>query len=354
MSWTWKTDRGAGLITTKAVRPQISVVIPTFNRLERLKRVLGALAVQTLDSQLFETIVVSDGSTDGTDEYLDGPTPVPLVHARQDNAGPAAARNHGVGVARARLVLFIDDDVVASPTLLERHVQRHGDSDSTVVVGPMLNAPGYEYSAWVAWEQAMLDKQYRAMRMGAYPATFRQFYTGNASLGRALFEKAGGFDTAFRRAEDVELAFRLDGCGASFVFEEEAVAYHFAERSFDSWLAAAQAYGRNDVLFARDHGQEWLLPTLVAEFQHRNVITRRLVLASLGHRRLGASAAKTLRWLGVATRRAARISRACLSGLYALAYYLGAADEFGDVKVFRSALRHARRDEPAHPGSGST
>src|SRR6185369_12818569 len=100
--------------------PAISVVIPTFNRLPRLQRVLSALAEQTVSASEFEVVVVSDGSTDGTDDYLaKGDTPVPVRHARQDNAGPAAARNHGVRLARGRLILFVDDDVVASPALVE-------------------------------------------------------------------------------------------------------------------------------------------------------------------------------------------------------------------------------------------
>ena len=55
----------------------------------------------------------------------------------------------------------------------------------------------------------MLAKQYEAMDRGVYGATARQFYTGNASVARRHVIAAGGFDTSFRRAEDVELAYRL-------------------------------------------------------------------------------------------------------------------------------------------------
>ena len=58
-------------------------------------------------------IVVSDGSTDGTDEYLaDIETPLNLRFLVQQNSGPAAARNNGFRSARGEDVLFIDDDVV--------------------------------------------------------------------------------------------------------------------------------------------------------------------------------------------------------------------------------------------------
>src|SRR5688572_17288778 len=77
--------------------PTVSVVVPTFNRRNQLHRTLLGLAEQQLPGNCFETIVISDGSTDGTMEYLrGGTTPVPVVAIEQHNAGPAAARNRGV------------------------------------------------------------------------------------------------------------------------------------------------------------------------------------------------------------------------------------------------------------------
>lgn len=332
---------------TEAALPAISVVIPTFNRLERLKRVLEALSQQSLDEHEFEVIAVSDGCTDGTDEYLADTTPVRVVHARQDNAGPGAARNHGIQLARGALILFLDDDVLATPTLVERHLQAHGDSTSTVVIGPMLNAPGFRYSPWVAWEQAMLYKQYEAMRLGVYSASFRQFYTGNASVARALVVKAGGFDTAFRRAEDIELSYRLDQLGATFVFDEKAMAHHLAERSFESWLAAAAAYGRNDVTFARDHGQQWLLPAMAIEFRERSSLTQLLVRLCVTRPRIAAFFTRALMTVCRRKRTIPKVSSAALSGLYGLTYYTAAAKEYGATE-FKSMLFPPNNDHTSN------
>ena len=323
---------------TEAAIPAVSVVIPTFNRLPRLRLVLDAISQQTLDSDLYEVIVVSDGSTDGTDDYLETGAPRAIVHARQDNSGPGAARNHGVTLARGRLVLFIDDDVVATPQLVERHLVAHGESETTVVIGPMLDAPDFPYSPWVAWEQAKLYRQYRAMRLGVYRPTFRQFFTGNASVPRALLNRAGGFDTSFRRAEDIELSFRLDQLGAKFVFDESASAHHLAERSFDSWVAAAEAYGRNDVTFARDHDQQWLMPVMASEFRERSALTQRVVETCLTRPRLAALSARSLRTIGASRWSIPRLSSLALSGLYALTYYRGAAAEYGDPAEFRDKV----------------
>ena len=81
------------------MEPTVSVVIPTYDRLPRLGRVLAGLAAQDLDGS-FEVVVVDDGSTDGTDEYLrSGAPPLPVVASTQENQGPGAARNRGVDLA---------------------------------------------------------------------------------------------------------------------------------------------------------------------------------------------------------------------------------------------------------------
>ena len=345
MSWpqAWK---GGGRVTDDVV-PAISIVVPTFNRLETLRQVLAALSRQTIDPALFEVVVVSDGSSDGTNDYLAGSTPLPIISACQANAGPAAARNRGIELARGRLVLFIDDDVVASPTLVEEHLRTHGDSVNMVVIGPMLNSPDVDYTPWVAWEQAMLYKQYSAMDAGTYKPTFRQFYTGNASVPRDLLVRTGGFDLSLRRAEDVELAYRLSLLGVTFVFNDAATGHHRAERSFESWLAAADAYGHNDVTFSRDHEQRWLLPAMAAEFKQRSIFTQRLVGACLTRPRLASTASKLLRTVGVSTGRLSnvvKVSGFALSGLYGLTYYRAAAEEYGDTAAFRDFLRETHPD----------
>lgn len=322
--------------------PIVSVVIPTYNRVGRLRTVLDALANQTFSTELFEVVVVSDGSTDGTDSYLETfATPYRLVNARQENAGPAAARNRGVAMARGQLVLFVDDDIVPERVLIERHLVAHGESPRRVVIGPMLSDPAFAYQPWIGWEQAMLYKQYDAMRRGRYAPTFRQFYTGNASIRRAFFNDAGGFDPTYRRAEDVELAYRLDALGAEFVFDESAAAYHHAERSYESWLGTATSYGRTDVIFARVNGQDWRMGSMVAEFARRNILTRLLIRTCLGRSRRTGAATRLLRAV-VDAKRLHLLSSPALSALYSLAYYSAAAEEFGDVTSFREVVTGRR------------
>ena len=315
--------------------PLVSVVIPTFNRRERLRTTLDGLARQQHVDGIVEVIVVSDGSTDGTDELLASDAlPLDVIALSQDNSGPAAARNRGVDAARGDLVLFLDDDVVPTDDLVAAHLRFHdAPGDDLVVIGPMKTPTDFPISPWVQWEQDMLYKQYDAMNRGDYGATARQFYTGNASVARRHLEAAGGFDPAFRRAEDVELAYRLADRGLRFAFAPDAVVLHFAERSFDAWLRAAYAYGRNDVVFARDRGQAWLLDAISTEFHQRHALIRRFARVCLPRPWLGRPASEAVSLLARGTGHLGldRVSRPALSAVYNLAYYRGMADELGSA-----------------------
>ena len=111
----------------------VSVVVPTYNRSDRLRRVLVALDRQittTPDGRTFtfEVVVVSDGSTDDTVEVAEKlETSYPLRVMEQENSGPAGARNRGVQATTGRIIVFIDDDVIPAPGCLRAHVSRHDE-----------------------------------------------------------------------------------------------------------------------------------------------------------------------------------------------------------------------------------
>jgi GT2 family glycosyltransferase len=319
----------------QAARLNFSVVIPTYNRVGRLRHVITALERQTYPSDAYEVIIVSDGSIDGTVAYLE--TLRPMMRLRwfqQANRGPAAARNAGIQRAGGEFIVFIDDDVVPEPQLLAEHARSHHEaSQDAVVLGPMLTPAGFAMAPWVRWEQEMLMKGYRALLRGDWPVTARQFYSGNASLRRSHLLAAGGFDEGLRRAEDVELAYRLAGRGLAFVFNMQAVGMHFAERSFRAWLDTAYTYGRNDVIFARDRNQKWLFSAIHQEFRDRHFLIRSLVRLCRGRSRLIWIASSALKLAADAATllRASYIERFAYSGLFNLHYYYGFLTELNHV-----------------------
>lgn len=229
-------------------KPVVSVVIPTYNRRRRLALVLDALATQTFLPERMEVVVVDDGSTDDTTTWL-GRTSFPfqLRPETQGNAGPAAARNRGIERAQGEFVLFLDDDVVPDPGLVEAHLASHRETNGDVVVLGTLSSLDHYKQPWVAWEQVQLEKQYAAMLRGDYAPTFRQFWTGNASVRRARLLEAGLFDTSLKRGEDVELGRRLADAGVGYVFNAQARGLHHAERSLKSFCHAHTSYGEMEV-----------------------------------------------------------------------------------------------------------
>ncbi len=320
--------------------PALSIVVPTYNRWGQLTAVLDGLAAQTVPAEEFEVVVVSDGSSDGTDDHLRaGRSKRPVVFVSQENNGPAAARNTGAAVASGELILFIDDDVVAEPECVAAHLSAHERAnESTVVIGPLLTPERLPLTPWVAWEQRMLYKQYDAMARGDWAPTARQFYTGNASLEREVFARSGGFNPAFRRGEDVELAYRLHTAGVAFAFAFDARAFHHAERTYRSWQSNASAYGRNDVMMWRDGNQDWLLPTVRAEFGRRNPLTKAYTTAGLRFPSLGRLGDRLAERVVLSSERIglSSVGQRVLSAVYNLSYYQGLVDELGGREALRA------------------
>jgi GT2 family glycosyltransferase len=308
---------------------------------------MAGLEAQTIPATDMEVIVVDDGSSDGTAEYLASlTTTFQLIVLRQSNAGPAAARNRAVQHARGEIVLFVDDDVIPAPALVEAHLAAHASAPDAVVIGPMLAPRGLPRPAWVRWEEDRLAEQYRDMEAGRYPCSPRQFYTANASLPRMRLIECGGFDPTFKRAEDVELAYRLRDRGSSFVFAPSAQVVHVPTRAFDSWCATPYLYGRYDVAMFRDKGHE-SFACAATEFHWRNPLIQALARVCVDRPGLSRWTERVLR---VAVRvfdrkPTRRLSEMGLSGIFSIRYWQGAADELGGARPLWTTVERAR---PAH------
>lgn len=316
----------------------ISVVMPSYNRCDRLEKVLQHIAKQAYSAELVEVVVCLDGCSDNSAAMLrrlQADYPMRLVIIEQPQSGPAAARNRAIQAASNEIVLFLDDDVFPVPELFRAHVEHHRQHNDVVIIGPMQPPDNFERPFWVRWEEAMLERQYSAMLAGEWEASSRQFYTGNCSLYRHWLVETGGFDENFKRAEDVELAWRLNMLDLRFHFEPAAVGYHYATRSYQSWETTRYQYGKYDVVMGRDKGYYWVLELAYEDFERRNWLTRQVCKYAVGRPRLYDIVRKGLSWAakGLVLARQEPLSYKVLSMLANILYWQGLQDELAKQPV---------------------
>ena len=193
--------------------PVFSLVIPSKNRAEILIQALTHLESLTYPRSKFEVLVVNDGSTDATKEYLEKlQVGYRLRVFHRPGSGTSATRNFAIKQAQGTHVLFIDDDVFPCPDLLEYHEEAHRGHLRRLVRGPVINIP--------------------KLPLPQEPPTLLYHYsqnylcTSNASLRRDLLLEAGLFDEDFVRWEDAELGVRLKKIGVSRHFVLSGYVFH--------------------------------------------------------------------------------------------------------------------------------
>ncbi len=216
-------------VTHPASEPSVSIVIPAFNAQRTLGRALASIRDQP-DPGVREVIVVDDGSTDGTAAVAESFEGVLVI--RQANAGPAVARNRGAGVARGRLLVFMDADCEATPGWLAHMLARFADPEVVAVKGAYRTRQRELVARFVQIEyEDRYDRLARSRSIDfidTYSAAFR----------RGVFLGHGGFSAEFpiACAEDVDLSFRMSRAGGRMVFEPQAIVYHLHPNRVASYL----------------------------------------------------------------------------------------------------------------------
>lgn len=236
-----------------------SVIIPTYERLPDLQRVVAAVRAQRLpDGWDLELVVVDDGSRDATGDWLttragEGG----WIVERQENAGPAAARNRGVASASGDLVLFLGDDTEPRPGWLATHLEEHrlfGGAEPLAVLGYTSfaddgDSPFLRYiNEFGAQFGYLLIDDPRSV-------PFNFFYTSNISLPRELLIRLGGFREDFPAAawEDIEFAYRAQRAGLRLRYQPRARTLHRHCVRPRTFCRRQRTSGRSAAIFSELH-----------------------------------------------------------------------------------------------------
>ena len=236
--------------------PAVSVVIPTYQRPDALRRCLAALARQEFPSDRFEVIVVDDGSALPAAEVVHQyEAQLPVCLLVQSNRGPAAARNAGAARARGQLLAFTDDDCQPHPGWLERLVQAANEEPGAAIGGRTINA--LDRNAFSTASQILIDYLYEVYNQPASPRE-PMFTSNNLAMPTAGFREIGGFPTDFTKAggEDRELCARWHHGGRRMLYAPSAVIDHHHDLTFASFVRQHFVYGRGAYLFRhKQHGR---------------------------------------------------------------------------------------------------
>lgn len=195
----------------------VTIVIPAYNAEAVLARCIEACLAQEYGGRV-EVVVVDDGSTDGTAQLA---APYPVRYLRQTNRGPAAARNAGARATNAELVCFTDSDCAPRRTWVRTLAAEFADAEVGAAGGSYdIGNPGSLLASFLHEE---IVHRHRLM-----PREVNFLGSFNLCCRREAFERAGGFDVAYRlpSAEDNDFSYRLHKLGYRLRFNAQARVAH--------------------------------------------------------------------------------------------------------------------------------
>jgi glycosyltransferase involved in cell wall biosynthesis len=271
-------------------QPFVTVIVPVYNDLARLRLLLDDLTVQTYPKDRFEVLVVDNASTEDMQGEVRSRGP-PFVAMDEPKPGSYAARNRALLAAKGEVLAFTDGDCRPLPNWLESGVAAlAAHPEAGLVAGRIQLFPKHERTTWVErYEMAYgfpQDKFVSEQHFGA---------TANVFTRRSVFDKVGPFRADLKSGGDREWGQRVHAAGLLVLYAPEVVVRHPARRTFKEYGAKVRRVvgGMRDT--ARDHAA--LTPRMVPG--HLLHVTRRVAGHMPQHRQRAASRADAYRLAAV-------------------------------------------------------
>jgi len=226
----------------------VSVIVPAYNASATIGKTLESLSRQNC-FQPFEVIVVDDGSSDNTADIVASFASVKYI--RQDNAGPASARNHGARLAQGDFFAFTDSDCIPHEDWVSQLMEGFSHPQVGVVAGsygianPQFILARCIYKE-IFWRHACL--------MPDFPNAFGSY---NFCVKKNVFDAVGGFNTEYRFAsgEDNDLSYKIRRSGWRIYFQRKALVDHYHPVRVFKYLNEQFRHGFWRVKMYQDHPQ---------------------------------------------------------------------------------------------------
>lgn len=221
--------------------PNFSIIIPTYSRPKQLAICLESLTYLDYPRDRFEVIIVDDGSEPPLNpvvEKFQGRLDVRLI--RQQNAGPAAARNTGIASAKGEFIAFTDDDCIPATDWLRKFAAHFEKTPDRIIGGKTVNR--LKNNLYSATSQLIVDIVYQHYNSRHDQARF--FASNNIAVPTKLLKEVGAFKPNFRTSEDRELCDRWQHNGYRMTYAPEAIIYHAHDLSFRQFCKQHFSYGR--------------------------------------------------------------------------------------------------------------
>lgn len=228
--------------------PIFSIIIPTYNRPQRLATCLNALAQLKYAAENFEVIVVDDGSQVSLEPAIASfQDKLDLTVITQTNSGPAKARNVGAAAAKGQFLVFTDDDCTPDADWLTFIAEQLAAAPDCLVGGQTINVLTQNLCSTAS--QLLIDYLYHYYNSSSSQAHF--FTSNNLALSAKLFHQMGGFNANFPLAagEDRELCDRWSESGYSMIYTPEAIVYHAHQLTLCGFWRQHFNYGRGAYYF---------------------------------------------------------------------------------------------------------
>jgi GT2 family glycosyltransferase len=240
-----------------------SIIIPTFNKVRYLKRCIDSIRKYTAEP--YEIIVVDNGSTDGTAQYIRNETEI--RYKRFDsNRGFAAAVNYGMMMAKGSSILLLNNDTVVTPRWLTNMLICLYSEPSVGAVGPVTNNISGRQRIYPRY-RTLLQMQSFAERFNcSNPVLWEPVnrLTGFCLLFRRdVFERVGYFDEGYRigNYEDDDFGLRIRICGLKLIIARDSFIHHYRSVSIRSIGRSFRRIHKQNALYYR---KKWGDPAALA------------------------------------------------------------------------------------------